>query len=143
MPFANPTSAEIRDLLAATRSIAVVGLSPKPERDSYRVSRYMQMQGYRIIPVNPGHARILDEPSFPRLAAIPTPQPIDMVNLFRRSELVGPHVDEAIERGGVRSIWMQMGIRDEAAARRAEAAGIVVVMDRCLMVDHGALLGRR
>jgi predicted CoA-binding protein len=143
MPFANPTPAAIRELLAEIRSIAVVGLSPKPERDSHRVSRYMQRQGYQIVPVNPGHARILDEPSYPRLSAIPADQPIDLVNLFRRSELVGPHVDEAIARGGVRAIWMQMGIRDEAAARRAEAAGILVVMDRCLMVDHGALLGRR
>jgi uncharacterized protein len=143
MSFTNPSPDAIRELLAESRTIAVVGLSPKPERDSYRVALYMQRQGYRIIPVNPGHPRLLDEQSFPRLSAIPATQPIDIVNLFRRSELVGPHVDEAIARGGVRGIWMQMGIADEPAARRAEVAGILVVMNRCLMVDHGALLGRR
>jgi uncharacterized protein len=142
MALANPTSAEIHDLLTKSRTIAVVGLSPKPDRDSHRVAAYLQRQGYQIIPVNPGHPRLLDEVSYPRLSAIPPEQPIDIVNLFRRSELVGGHVDEAIARGGVKLIWMQFGIVDEAAARRAEAAGIRVVMDRCLMVDHAALLGR-
>ena len=140
--MANPSTAEIRDLLAESRVIAVVGLSPKPERDSHRVAAYLQRRGYQIIPVNPGHPRLLDEISYPRLSAIPADQPVDIVNLFRRSELVGPHVDEAIARGGVKLIWMQFGIVDEAAARRAEAAGIRVVMDRCLMVDHAALFGR-
>lgn len=142
MPVANPSTAEIRDLLAASRVIAVVGLSPKAERDSHRVAAYLKRQGYQIVPVNPGHPRLLDEICYPRVSAIPAEQPIDIVNLFRRSELVGPHVDEAIARGGVKLIWMQFGIVDEAAARRAEAAGIRVVMDRCLMVDHAALLGR-
>jgi hypothetical protein len=142
MALANPSSAAIHDLLAESRTIAVVGLSPKPERDSHRVAAYLKRRGYQIIPVNPGHPRLLDEVSYPRISAIPAEQPIDIVNLFRRSELVGPHVDEAIARGGVKGIWMQIGIADEAAARRAEAAGILVVMDRCLMVDHAALLGR-
>ena len=140
--MANPSTAEIRDLLAESRVIAVVGLSPKPERDSHRVAAYLKRRGYQIIPVNPGHPRLLDELCYPRLSAIPSEQPLDIVNLFRRSELVGPHVDEAIARGGVKLIWMQFGIVDEAAARRAEAAGIRVVMDRCLMVDHAALFGR-
>ena len=134
--------AEIQEILAEARTIAVVGLSPKPERDSHRVAAYLQRRGYRILPVNPGHARLLDETCYPRLSAIPPDQPIDIVNLFRRSELVGPHVDEAIARGGVKMIWMQFGIVDQAAARRAEGAGIRVVMDRCLMVDHAALFGR-
>jgi predicted CoA-binding protein len=142
MAVANPSMAEIHDLLAEARAIAVIGLSPKPERDSHRVAAYLKRRGYQIIPVNPGHPRLLDEACYPRLSAIPAEQPVDIVDLFRRSELVGPHVDEAIARGGVKLIWMQFGIVDEAAARRAEAAGIRVVMNRCLMVDHAGLFGR-
>ena len=141
MTWKNPAADAIRDLLSTARTIAVVGLSPKADRDSHRVASYMQRQGYTIIPVNPGHAEILGEQSYRRIADIPTGVSIDIVDLFRRSEHVGPHVDEAIARGGVRAIWMQMGIADEAAARRAEAAGILVVMDRCLMVDHARAIG--
>jgi uncharacterized protein len=140
MTWENPPPAAIRDLLSTARTIAVVGLSPKAERDSHRVARYMQRQGYTIIPVNPGHGQILGEPSYRRVADIPAGETVDIVNLFRRSELVGPHVDEAIARGGVKAVWMQMGIADQAAAKRAEAAGILVVMDRCLMVDHARLI---
>ncbi len=141
MTSTNPTSAEIRDLLTTARTIAVVGLSPKPERDSHRVALYMQRRGYTIVPVNPGHREILGATSYPRLAAVPAATPIDIVNLFRRSAEVGPHVDEAIARG-VRAVWMQVGIADEAAAERARAAGLLVVMNRCIMVDHAALIGR-
>ena len=141
MTSTNPTSAEIRDLLTTARTIAVVGLSPKPERDSHRVALYMQRRGYTIVPVNPGHPEILGAPCYPRLGAIPAATPIDIVNLFRRSAEVGPHVDEAIARGA-RAIWMQVGIADEAAAERARAAGLLVVMNRCIMVDHAALIGR-
>ncbi len=140
MTRTNPGRDEIRDLLLDARHIAVVGLSPKPERASYRVARYLKERGYRIIPVNPGHGEILGEPSYPRLSAIPAATPIDIVDLFRRSSHVGPHIDEAIERG-VRAIWMQIGIVDEGAAARARDAGILVVMDRCLMVEHSALIG--
>ena len=141
MTWENPPAETVRNILSAARTIAVVGLSPKPDRDSHRVASYMQRQGYTIIPVNPGHAQILDAPSYRRIADIPAGTPIDIVDLFRRSEHVAPHVDEAIARGGVKMIWMQMGICDEAAAGRAEAAGILVVMDRCLMVDHARLIG--
>lgn len=141
MTSTNPTSAEIRDLLTTARAIAVVGLSPKPERDSHRVALYMQRRGYMIVPVNPGHPEILGATAYPRLAAVPATTPIDIVNLFRRSAEVGPHVDEAIARG-VRAVWMQVGIADEAAAARARAAGLLVVMNRCIMVDHAALIGR-
>jgi hypothetical protein len=140
MTATDPTPAAIRDLLTTARSIAVVGLSPRPERDSHRVARYMQRHGYTIVPVNPGHPAILGARSYPRLAAVPAATAIDIVNIFRRSAAVGPHVDEAIARG-VRAIWMQVGIADAAAARRARAAGILVVMDRCIMVDHAALIG--
>lgn len=140
MPWTHPPAEAIRDLLACSRHIAVVGLSSKPERDSYRVAAYMQRHGYTITPVRPGQRAILGEPCYPSVAAIPVERPVEIVNLFRRSELVGPHVDEAIARGGVRAVWMQVGITDEAAARRARDAGILVVMDRCLMVDHAALI---
>ena len=112
--------------LRNTKTIAVVGLSDNPDRDSYRVSRYMQNHGYRIIPVNPTIEETLGERSYPDLKSIP--EPIDMVNLFRRSELVPPVVDEAIVVG-VKYIWMQDGVINPESAAKAEAAGILVIMD--------------
>ncbi len=112
--------------LRNTKTIAVVGLSDNPDRDSYRVSRYMQNHGYRIIPVNPTIEETLGERSYPDLKSIP--EPIDMVNLCRRSELVPPVVDEAIEVG-VKYIWMQDGVINPESAAKAEAAGILVIMD--------------
>ncbi|MDP6393854.1 MAG: CoA-binding protein [Desulfobacterales bacterium] len=112
--------------LRNTKTIAVVGLSDNPDRDSYRVSCYMQNHGYRIIPVNPTIEETLGERSYPDLKSIP--EPIDMVNLFRRSELVPPVVDEAIEVG-VKYIWMQDGVINPESAAKAEAAGILVIMD--------------
>jgi predicted CoA-binding protein len=116
----------IEEQLRNSRTIAVVGLSDKPNRDSYRVSKYMQSQGYRIIPVNPMIQESLGEPSYPDLKSVP--EPIDMVDIFRRSELVPSVVDEAIEVG-VKYIWMQDGVIDHDSAAKAEAAGIPVVMD--------------
>jgi len=112
--------------LRNTKTIAVVGLSDNPDRDSYQVSRYMQSHGYRIIPVNPLIEETLGEKSYPDLKSVP--EPIDMVNLFRRSELVPPVVDEAIEVG-VKYIWMQDGVINPESAAKAEAAGILVIMD--------------
>jgi predicted CoA-binding protein len=130
----------LRDILGAARTIAVVGLSPRPTRPSHEVARYLQDAGYRVVPVNPGHATILGERSYPTLTAAAADHAIDVVDVFRRSEFVGPIVDEAI---GVRPrpqlIWLQLGVVDEAARARAETAGIRCVMDRCLMVDHRAL----
>lgn len=116
----------VDEQLRNSKTIAVVGLSDNPERDSYRVSRYMQSQGYRIIPVNPMIAAALGEPSYPDLQSVP--EPIDMVDIFRRSELVPPVVDEAIAVG-VKYIWMQDGVIHPEAAAKAEAAGIPVIMD--------------
>ena len=109
-----------------------------PARPSHQVARYLQAAGYRIVPVNPEHPEILGEPSFPTLAAAAQVHAIDVVDVFRRSELAGPIVDEAI---GIqpRLIWLQVGVRDAAACNRAAAAGIPCVMDRCLMVDHREL----
>jgi predicted CoA-binding protein len=143
----NPDDETVRRLLESTRHIAVVGLSPNPMRDSHRITAYMQRQGYRVTGVNPGHATILGEPCVPTLADIARlpgdPRPLDLVNFFRRSSEVGRHMDEAVALGA-RALWLQLGVVDEAAAERARAAGVVVVMDLCLMVEHRRLgVGRR
>jgi predicted CoA-binding protein len=119
------------------KTIAVVGLSDKPHRASYRIAHYLQQQGYRIVPVNPNVEQVLGEQAYPDLASVPGT--VDFVDIFRRSEYVGPIVDQAIAKG-VQTIWMQMGVSDRIAAGRAEAAGITVVMNRCAMVDHGRLM---
>ncbi len=116
----------VDEQLRNSRTIAVVGLSDNPDRPSYGVSRYMQAQGYRIIPVNPTIEEALGEKSYTDLKSVP--EPIDMVDIFRRSELVGPVVDEAIAVGA-KYIWMQDGVINEEAAARAEAAGIPVIMN--------------
>ena len=116
----------VDEQLRFSTTIAVVGLSPNPDRDSHRVSAYMQSQGYRIIPVNPTVDEVLGEKSYPDLPSVP--EPIDMVDIFRRSELVMPVVEEAIQVGA-RYIWMQDGVVNEEAAEKAREAGIPVVMD--------------
>jgi len=132
------TAEALRDILGAARTIAVVGLSPTPERPSHGVARYLQGAGYRIVPVNPHHAVILGERCYPTLTAAARDHALDVVDVFRRSEFAGAVVDEAI-RVRPRLIWLQLGVVDAAAGARAAAAGIPCVMDRCLMVDHRAL----
>jgi hypothetical protein len=132
------TREDLRALLREVRTVAVVGLSPDPARPSHGVARYLQRAGYRIVPVNPKHATILGERSYPTLAAAARDSAIDVVDVFRRSEYAGAVVDEAIPLRP-RLIWLQQGIVDEAAAARAAAAGIPCVMDRCLAVDHQLL----
>ncbi|MDA1216486.1 MAG: CoA-binding protein [Chloroflexi bacterium] len=124
--------------LKESKTIAVVGLSPKSERDSYRVARYLQEAGYRIIPVNPAVDEVLGEKSYPDLKSVP--MSIDMVDVFRRSEQVPPVVDEAIQVG-VKFIWMQDGVIHEEAAEKARAAGIPVVMNNCAMREHRRRFG--
>jgi hypothetical protein len=114
--------------LKESKTIAVVGLSPNPDRDSNRVALYLQKVGYRVIPVNPMVEEVLGEKSYPDLKSIPADIEIDMVDVFRRSELVEPVVDEAIELG-VKFIWMQDGVIHDESAKKAEAAGIPVIMD--------------
>lgn len=128
-------------ILRESRTVAVVGLSPKPYRASNSVAAYLQEAGYRIVPVNPGHDRLLGERSYPSLTAAAAEHRIDIVDVFRRSELAGAVVDEALPLHP-RLIWLQLGVRDDAAAARAEAAGIPIVMDRCLAVDHQRLEAR-
>ena len=115
------------EILKTWKTIAVVGLSPNRLRPSNGVSAYMKSKGYRIIPVNPGHPEILGEKSYRRL--------VEIVNVFRRSEEVGPVVDSAIKIGA-KALWMQQGVYNEDAAARARAAGLEVVMDRCILQEH-------
>ncbi len=127
----------IKQIFAQARTVAVVGLSDNPWRPSYGIARYLQAEGYRIFPVNPEITEVLGEPAYPDLASVP--EPIDIVNIFRRSSAVSAHVDEIIEKGA-KLIWMQLGVRDAAAAERARAAGIPVVMNRCIAVEHRRML---
>jgi hypothetical protein len=126
----------IPEVLRLCRTIAVVGLSGKRFRPSYGVAEYMQKAGYRIIPVNPHEERILGEKCYADLDAVP--DAVDVVDIFRRSEFV-PEIVEAAIRKGAKVIWMQEGVVHEEAARRAQAAGLTVVMDRCILKDHRRL----
>ncbi len=122
-------------ILTHCRTVAVVGLSPKPHRDSYAVSRYMQAQGWHIVPINPNASSILGETSYPSLTEAARHHRIDLVNVFRNSDEVPPVVDEAIAIGA-KAVWMQMGVVHDVAVEKARGAGLRVVQDRCLMVEH-------
>jgi len=123
----------IKKLLTTAKTIAVVGLSPKESRPSNMVARYLIEAGYTVIPVNPGQKEILGRPCYPDLSAVP--DPVDIVNIFRRSEDVPPLVTESIAIGA-KAVWMQEGVIHAEAARTAKAAGLLVVMDRCLKTVH-------
>jgi len=129
---------EIRSALESATTIAVVGCSPNPARPSNSIAQYLVESGYRVVPVNPGHRTLLGEPCYPSLAAIPEEIRVDIVDVFRRSEEVGPIADQAIARG-VGFFFMQLGVVDTDAATRLEAAGIPVAMNRCIMIDREAL----
>lgn len=128
----------LRRLLAETRTIAVVGLSANWYRPSHFAAQYMLEHGYRIIPVNPAYDEVLGQKCYPSLGAIP--EPVDMVDCFRKAVDIPPLVDDAIAIGA-KSVWMQLGVINEAAARRAEAAGLAVVMDRCVKIEYARLFG--
>lgn len=123
----------IPEILRDSKTIAVIGLSSKPFRPSYGVSEYMQRNGYRIIPVNPSEAEVLGEKCYADLDAVP--EPVDIVDIFRRPEFV-PEIVEAAIRKGAKVIWMQEGVVHEDAARRAREAGLDVVMDHCILKEH-------
>ena len=123
----------ISEILHSCRTIAVVGLSSKRFRPSFGVAEYLNRSGYRIIPVNPHETEVLGERCYPDLESIP--EPVDLVDIFRRSEHV-PEIVEAAIRKGAKAVWMQEGVVHERAARRAEDAGLAVVMDRCILKDH-------
>ncbi len=134
------TDEEIRDVLRDVRVIAMVGASPKWNRPSHFAMKYLQLKGYRVIPVNPANAgeTILGEKVYASVRDVPVP--VDMVDVFRNSEAAGPITDEAIAVGA-RVVWMQLGVRNDAAAERARAAGLRVVMNRCPKIEYGRLFG--
>jgi predicted CoA-binding protein len=131
--FQNPSPEEIKAFLLRIRTIAVVGLSPDPDRPSYSVAMYLKDNGYKIVPVRPDGDEILGEKVYRRLADIPFHT--DAVDHFRKSEEVGAHIDEAIALK-IRAVWLQEGVIDEKAAERARTAGLFVVMDRCMLKEH-------
>jgi predicted CoA-binding protein len=135
----NPPDSELRDLLLSVKSIAVVGIKADPREDAHRVPRYMQAHGYRILPVSPKCSEVLGEPCAARLGDLD--EPADMVNLFRAPQHIAAHAEEilALPRRP-HAVWLQLGIRDDASAARLAAAGIRVVQDLCLMVEHRRLL---
>ena len=130
------TLEELRQILATTKTISVVGLSDKPDRPGHTIPAYLQRQGYRIIPVNPKLSQALSEKAYASLRDIP--EPVDVVEIFRRAEDVPPIVEDAIAIGA-KAVWMQLGIVNEEAAARAEAAGLTVVMDTCMGATHQRL----
>ena len=132
------TQAAIRQSLANCKTIAVVGLSPKPHRDSFRVAKYMQEHGFRIVPINPNATEVLGEKAYASLTEAATHERIDMVNCFRNSEDIPPIAAEAIAIGA-KSLWLQIGVVNDAAAKQATDAGLVVVQNLCLMVEHRQL----
>jgi uncharacterized protein len=129
---------ELIEILRPPKTVAVVGISDKTDRDSFQVARYLLDQGYRVFPVNPLLETVLGLRCFPSLRAIP--ERIEIVDVFRRSEAVPEVVDDAIAVGA-KIVWMQLGVVHEESAKRAEEAGLKVVMDRCMKRDHGRLLG--
>jgi hypothetical protein len=139
-PFRNPDDETVRRLLERVRRIAVVGLSPKPHRDSNRVARYLVERGYEIVPVYPREETILGQKVYRRVQDVPGA--VDLVDVFRRSEELPEAIDDVLA-ARVGALWLQIGCIDEAGALRAREGGLTVVMDRCLMVDHAHLLGRQ
>ena len=133
------TDADLAAILRVSRTIAVVGLSPHTHRPSHGVARYLQRAGYRIVPVNPGHATILGERSYPSLGLAAADHAIDIVDVFRRSEFASAVVDQALPLRP-RLVFLQLGVTDVAAAERARAAGVPFIQDRCLAVEHQRLV---
>ena len=135
------TIQELRRVLGTCRTIAVVGLSPQWHRPSFFAAKYMQEHGYRIVPINPAAPEILGQRSYPSVtAAAEAGEKIDMVDCFRRSADIPPIADEAIAIGA-KCLWMQIGVIEEASAAKARAAGLAVVMDRCVKIEHARLFG--
>jgi hypothetical protein len=128
------SDAYLRDILTTVRTVAVVGASPRPDRPSHRVMAYLQAHGYRAIPVNPTAAGDTIHGEKCRAALAEIGEPVDMVDVFRRSDQAGAVVDEAIA-AGAKIVWLQLGVRDDAAAARAEAAGLKIVMNRCPAIE--------
>jgi predicted CoA-binding protein len=137
-----PADDAVHHLLSTTRTWAVVGCSPNPSRDSHRIAALLQARGFRVIPVNPAADEILGERCYPSVTAIPADAGVEVVDVFRRSDAAGAHVDEAIALGAT-GVWLQLGVIDTAAAARARAAGLEVVMDRCPAIELPRLSAAR
>ena len=137
MPESNPNDEEIKQILKNNQVIAVVGLSPKPERASHQVAKYLQDHGYRIVPVRPKADEILGEKAFASLKDIPFP--VDIVDIFRQVEAIPGIVDEAIDIGA-KVVWMQLGLAENQSACRAREAGLQVVMNKCMKIEHSRYL---
>jgi predicted CoA-binding protein len=136
MPHRNPSDQDVRRLLSAASTIAIVGASSNPERPSNGIMRQLKRVGYRVIPVNPNETEVLGERAYPSLLDVP--EPIDIVDVFRRAEHTPAIADEAV-RVGAKALWLQSGVTNEDAAARATAGGLTVVMDACISVMHSVL----
>jgi len=139
IPTITANSAEIEEILSTVKTIAVVGLSPNPAKDSHRVAAYLQSVGYKIVPIYPKEEEILGEKVYRSLAEVPFK--IDMIDVFRKPAALPAIVQAAIDRGDVDVVWFQKGIVNDEAAKMARDAGMKVVQNRCTMVDHRALMG--
>jgi hypothetical protein len=139
MPLADISDDDLKKLLENSRSIAVVGISTDPAKPSNRVASYLKQHGYHIIPVNPGAEEVLGEKSYPDLKSVP--EPIDVVDVFRRPEFLLPIAEEAVAVGA-KVLWMQEGIRNEEAAKKAEEGGLTVIQDACMLKEHSRLFGK-
>ncbi len=137
LPKHNASPEEIRLVLYQARTVAVVGLSDKPQRESHRVANYLKQQGYRVIPVNPNVTEVLGERAYASLKDVP--EPVDVVDVFRRPDAVPEVVEQAIEVGA-KAVWLQVGVVHDEAAQRARQAGLTVVQNRCMMQEHQRLL---
>ena len=138
-PYA-PSDATLWSILTQTRTIAVVGLSSKPHRDSYGVARYLQHRGYKVVPVNPNETEVLGETAYPSLLDMPTDVAIDIVDVFRKGEETPPVAEQAVSIGA-RVLWLQEGIVNDEARRIAEEGGLTVVMDLCIRTTRARLEG--
>ena len=138
-PTVNSSSEEIKNIFKSVKTIAVVGLSPDPSKDSNHVAEYLQQAGYKIIPIYPKNEIILGEQAYPSLTDVPANIQIDMVDIFRKPEALDAIADACIARGDVKVFWAQKGIVNNAAAERARAAGMTVVQNKCTMVEHRML----
>ncbi len=138
-PTVNANPEEFREIFENVKTIAIPGLSPKPEKDSHRVAKYLQEQGYKIIPIYPKEETILGEKVYRSLEEVP--EGVDMVNMFRKAEVADAIVDVIAKRDDIRVLWLQKGIVNNAAAKRAEDLGVKVVQNRCTMVEHRGIFG--
>jgi len=137
LPDYNPPDEEVVELLKSAKTIAVVGISHKEDRDSYKVAKYLKEHGYKIIPVNPKYKEVLGEPCYPDLKSIP--EKIDVVDIFRKVDAIPGIVDEAISVGAG-AVWMQLGLAHNESAEKARQAGLKVVMNKCMKIEHQRLL---